>query len=279
MDKLPGWLIAFAGMILIVVLYQNKTQVTQSPIYISENPIRIPPNQPELQPEHPAMQTINVINTRNEQITNINYPHVNLKVRHKISVSVKGNLVYEKKTRFRAIFSSIFAKETDIGSNDEVFWFWSKRMDNDALYYARHEDAYRSGLKTPFHPVWLREMVGIDIIDTTNATFEQTTNGWKIYQNRTSTTGEPIIHMTLVDEEKILGRYIYSKSGTLIASFEVKNFYYIGSLIVPKTVHVYWSEENIALHWELSMPILNSHIDSKNWIMPDIKTKIDLGID
>ena len=38
------------------------------------------------------------------------------------------------------ISNSFLGKETDVGSNEKQFWFWSKRMKPSVLFYSEHEN-------------------------------------------------------------------------------------------------------------------------------------------
>ena len=53
--------------------------------------------------------------------------------------------------------------ELDLGSNDELFWFWVKRSQPPAIYYCRHDQfaASQARQMTPFEPRWLIEALGV----------------------------------------------------------------------------------------------------------------------
>lgn len=223
------------------------------------------------------MSTIRAINARNATIRSVYYPEMKLKVKKDVSVSLDATMAYEKEKRFRMICSSFFGKETDIGSNDEKFWFWSKRMDPPILYYAKHEDTHKSRLRKPFHPTWMRETVGVDEINTEKVYIEQDGDKWKIFQERISINGRPIVHMTLIDNEKTLGRYLYTPNGDLVISAEIKAFYHKQGHIVPKLVHIYWAEEDVAIQWVLDRPQVNTSINLRMWKMPNMRRSRDLG--
>jgi len=259
--------------------YQHKSQsLPQSSLYVN-GPIYVPPPpEPERPvPPHPAMQYINLINARNSQIRSINYRSLTLRIKKDVTVSLNGSMAYEKEKRFRMKTRSFMGRESDVGSNDSKFWFWSKRMEPSLLYYCDHENTHRSRLRTPFHPAWMRETIGIDMIDTKDVTIIEEDGMWQIFQQRKSVTGKKIVHMTLIDKEKILGRYIYTPNGDLVISSEVKEFYRIDGHIVSKINHIYWAEEDVVNQWIMNKPDLNSSIDPRMWQMPNMRNSIDLG--
>jgi len=53
--------------------------------------------------------------------------------------------------------------EIDLGSNDELFWFWVKRSEPKAIYYAKHDEFANSPARSiiPIEPEWLIETLGI----------------------------------------------------------------------------------------------------------------------
>ena len=52
--------------------------------------------------------------------------------------------------------------EVDLGSNDQLFWFWIKRSQPPAIYFCRHDQfaTSRARQMIPIHPNWLIEALG-----------------------------------------------------------------------------------------------------------------------
>ena len=57
--------------------------------------------------------------------------------------------------------------EVDLGSNDELFWFWIRRSPEPAIFYCRHEQFAISAARNvlPVEPDWLIEVLGMATID------------------------------------------------------------------------------------------------------------------
>jgi hypothetical protein len=176
--------------------------------------------------------------------------------------------------------SSFFGLETDIGSNDKIFWFWSRRMKPSALFWAKHEDLHKTYLKTPFHPDWMMETIGIDEIDTKGCEVFDYKNYVVVKQHRIDAiTNKPVLKIFLIDKDKkaFYGHYLLDAKGNTIISFEVKTYHQVSNLYFPKTVGIIWNQEKIQLNWELSQPVINVNFNKENWVLPNIRPQLELS--
>src|SRR5581483_10904083 len=84
-----------------------------------------------------------------------------------VPVTLAGHMYVEREHRLRLEVKSPMGKEADFGSNDQVFWIWSKRNQKGPepapLIFAAHEnmDVARRRLPMPFEPPWLMEALGV----------------------------------------------------------------------------------------------------------------------
>src|ERR1017187_4932054 len=62
-------------------------------------------------------------------------------------IRLSGMIYYENSKLFHLELSSFFGPELDIGSNNEYFWYWSRRDSEPGLHFAKHEDFYKSRMK------------------------------------------------------------------------------------------------------------------------------------
>ena len=207
---------------------------------------------------------VNIINERNSRTQSL-FSDLNISIYEKITHKATARLAYQKNQQFRMITRSIMGLESDVGSNDTYFWFWSKRMNPPILYYARHENLFLAGLKTPFNPQWMRESLGIDIIETKNATFEINDNIVAVKQIALSPLRELISKIILIDSEHnlIIGHYLYLEN-KLIASTEVIEFDYD----LPKRIQILWHEEKVKMIWEFNNTRTNININPQLWQIP-----------
>jgi hypothetical protein len=272
--------LAFIVFCSLVFLYRYLTKPSpHEPFYLSPE-TEISEEKP--QQVHEAMQYIQKINEKNAKIKNIFIENIkiNLEQKNMLGIRVFGKLAMQKDNLFRlSVWHRISGLEMDIGSNQQYFWFWSKRMDNPALYYAKHEDLNRTMLKTPLNPTWLMESLNIGQINTKDIEIVKFKTFWAISQVRLSTIGEPVKAMCLIDPEKevIIGHYLYDMNNKIIASAETKEFTQKDEFLLPKKLLIIWYDEGISMTWDLTSPQINSGIDQSYWSMPKMRNKIDMG--
>lgn len=265
---------------LLACLYNSLTKKRLlKPVYLSSTTQL---SQEKPQPVHEVYRYISQINQQNKKIKNIFVDDMTIKVKQKITIAVHGRLAMQKENLFRLnVWHDIFGKEMDIGSNDAVFWFWSKRMENPALYYSKHENLGKTMLKTPLNPGWLMESLNIGEINTKNIEVAKFKNFWAVIQPRISATGEGITIVTLIDPKKIavVGRYLYNQKGMLSASAETQEFFVDPKTkaLIPKKMYIIWYDEGIIMEWQLNNPKINVDISPSYWVMPTMKNKINMG--
>jgi hypothetical protein len=80
--------------------------------------------------------------------------------------SLRGSLDLERPRRFR-LRGSFVGPELDVGSNDEIVWFWAKSNPEPVIYFAQHDQLTRPGgrMVLPFEPTWLIEAFGLVRLD------------------------------------------------------------------------------------------------------------------
>ena len=68
----------------------------------------------------------------------------------------------ERNVRLRA-GTGVTGQEMDVGSNQEIFWFWVKRAEPPALYYGSYNEYPTSQVAgaLPIRPEWLTEAIGL----------------------------------------------------------------------------------------------------------------------
>lgn len=99
--------------------------------------------QPRLLPAPPAMptlaQVIEVVDRNNAQIQS--FVANNATVSGPGLPSLRATVAFQRPRRFglRAEVSGFTGPELDLGSNDELFWFWVRREQPPALYFCRHD--------------------------------------------------------------------------------------------------------------------------------------------
>lgn len=192
------------------------------------------------------------------------------------TMRLRGNLAYQKNKLFRMQINSFMGKEIDIGSDATYFWFYSRRMDEPGLYYAHYSDIARTRLKTPFHPLWLMESLGIAQIKNIQSISKRTDGLYQISEIRQDIIGKLVKKITLIDSSKpaIVGHYLFDLEGVCIASSEITEFFLYEKVYVPKTIQFIWREEQQYVVFEFNNIKINHSISPQMWHMPKMKRMI-----
>ena len=75
--------------------------------------------------------------------------------------TLRAHIAYQRQRNFR-LKADGFGPEVDLGSNDQLFWFWIKRNQPPAVYFCRHDQYPTSQARRmiPVDPDWLIEALG-----------------------------------------------------------------------------------------------------------------------
>lgn len=267
MRKLLFLTVLCLGFVFLALAYQAKK--TESTFPLEDLPLETT-SEPVQNPK--VMALIDQINHRNAKIQNIYIRQMPIWLRvNGLSFRARGELAHQKPKQFRLfITTAVTGKEMDIGSNNDIFWFWSKRMNPPHLYFSRHENIAKTNLKTPLNPDWLIESLNVGQIDKTTIASTMEKDGlYYLTQRRSSAAGEPLHLITIFDPAKclIVGRCLANLKRQAI----VTNSYTERSM---KTV---WHEENITMDWDVSGITINCNLPNRLWAMPDYRNKFDMG--
>lgn len=222
---------------------------------------------------HPV---IRALNEKNGQIRSFVSEEVTFRTWERgMRFRTGGKIYYEKDKKFRLIVESAFGKELDLGSNEEIFWYWSRRDRQPGLHFATHENFSKTRLKTPFNPVFMQQSLGLDEIDLTGARIAETERELMVSYNRANSVGDPIVYSLIVDKEKLLvdGCLITDLRGNVLASAEVRER--MGEL--PARMLYLWTEEDRMLSISFDTPRINVKLSELHWQVPDHKPRIDMS--
>ena len=190
-----------------------------------------------------------------------------------INITLKGWVYLEKPKNFRIIINSFFGnKAIDIGSNFELFWFWSKWMDK--LNSAYHKDYEKTRLKDPLNPMWLMESFGLSPLDSSKVEVRELDKQWAVSESVKSQFGYMLKKTCFINKitYRLEGYALTDENGKILATSEVKE--YFGEL--PKKILFNWKTENLTLMVDLTKPVVNHQINSNFWKMPDITPKEEM---
>lgn len=228
------------------------------------------------------VQEFKPINSTNQILINLNEKNKKIQsfssklIVESQGIKLNSMIVYEKPSNFRMISNSFAGKELDVGSNFDFFWFWSKRMKPQALFYAKHQDFNRTRLRTPFNPAWIIQILGTgDIPECETYLYK----GKLVFVEKMINNSQKIIfRMRMIDLDKMVcvGHFIFDEKMNPIISAEIQSFYLVDDVYLPKKINIFWYEENVRSVWTFEQPVINTAISTSMWQMPNYEPKINL---
>lgn len=107
-------------------------------------------------------------------VVNQNAAHVqslyasDVKIKGSRLPTVSAKLAYVAPRRFRLVAeTALTGVEVDLGSNDDLFWFWARRNDPPTMFFCRH-DRYQNSEASqmmPIDPQWVIDSMGLATLD------------------------------------------------------------------------------------------------------------------
>ena len=82
--------------------------------------------------------------------------------------SLRAELAIERPSRLRLkADATLIGPVLDLGSNDDLFWMWTRQADSPSVYFCRHDQFYESSARQvlPVEPTWLISALGIVELD------------------------------------------------------------------------------------------------------------------
>lgn len=199
------------------------------------------------------------------------------------TISVAGfpplytNLEFERPRRFRMRAQGI-GPELDLGSNDELFWFWVKRNAQPAVYFARHEQFAHSPTKQviPIDPLWLPEAMGVVQLDPMikyEGPFPAGPHRVQIRTRVATPQGDQTRAYVMHDQYGwLLEQHVYDARGQLLASARAsKHQHYKGEgVTLPQHVEIQVPSQQLNLTLNVSGYQINHMVGDATqlWTLP-----------
>lgn len=180
-------------------------------------------------------------------------------------MELNAEIYYRKDKMFRMfIYGPLGGLNLDIGSNSDIFWFWSKGFDRNTLYWASYEEGYsKTRLKTPFNPTWIMESLGYEKV--VGDKYKEDEKYLKVFREDIISRGRKVVKAVMIDKKNltIVGHYVYDLSGKLLVSSERNE----------NSIDINWLEEN----QKMSIKLYNQSNKIGNFIPPVKRSKIDMN--
>jgi hypothetical protein len=203
--------------------------------------------------------------------------------------TLKGNIAAMRPGRIRLeARTGVTGSEVDLGSNDELFWFWVRRNEPPAVYFARHSQAAGSAAQQlmPIEPQWLLDALGLAEFrpgDRHEGPLPRDKNTVEITSIVQSQMG-PITKRTVVDARRawVVEQHLYDGAGTLLATAVARShrYYPETGVSLPQVVDIRIPPAELAMTIDVGTVELNRLVDNPAmWALPVIQgaPAVDLG--
>ena len=212
--------------ILVLVLF-CASGATCRPSFRNPFVTQIGPPAPEvLMPGASLEQVIAAVNQNSSRIASYQTNDASITVPGMPGIPLlRGNIAVDRPGRVRLQAStSLTGPEVDMGSNEQLFWFWVKRNEPPALYFSRHDQFVGSAAQQlmPIEPQWLLDALGMMQFSPTDQHDRPVPRGNGTLEIRSvvQTRSGTMTKSTVVDARRawVLEQHLYDPSGTLLAS-------------------------------------------------------------
>ena len=249
-----------------------------------------PPVPVVLMPGASLDQVIAAVNQNSSRITSYQTNDASISVPGMPGIPLlRGNIAVQRPGRVRLQASTaITGAEVDMGSNDELLWFWVKRNEPPALYFSRHDQFVGSAAQQlmPIEPQWLLDALGM-MQFSPNDQHEPPVprgNGTLEIRSVMQTRSGTMTKSTVVDAQTalVLEQHIYDPAGTLLASAVSSRhrYYQAMGVSLPQKVELRLPAMQTSLSIDVGNVAVNQLLQSPQlFSMPAISgvQQVDLG--
>ena len=247
------------------------------------NLVQEPPPQ-VLAPGAGLEQVIAAVNRNNSQIQALFSNSATLSVPG--YPTLKAQIAFQRPRNFR-LKAGWIGPEVDLGSNDQLFWFWIKRNQPPAVYFCRHDlyPSSRARQMIPIDPNWLIEALGTLELDPAlpyQGPYAEKGNRISI-RTVLQTPEGPIVKVTIIDSVSawVMEQQLYDARNILRAR-SVAEVYRPDprtGLFVPTAVRVECPEVGFSMRVDLGAVQVNQlqGNPAELWSIPSGYPLVDLG--
>ncbi len=211
-----------AQLFALVVVF-----VAASGAHCMRNPFVMAPNVPQVLPQQPQLADVaTAVNENTAKVHSLRATQASIAMSDGVMpVSVNATIAVERPMRFRLKATApLFGPVADAGSNDELFWFWTKAMQPQAVFFCRHEQFEQSPMRrmVPLEPQWLIEAFGLVTFDPQEQHQGPTPDQQgrlRIDTLRQTPTGS-LTKVTIIDPRSgwVLEQHLFDAQGRLLIS-------------------------------------------------------------
>lgn len=204
--------------------------------------------------------------------------------------TLRANVAFHRPQRFRLrAQTAMTGAEVDLGSNDELFWFWVRRSERPAVYFCRHDQFATSAARQsiPIDPSWLVEALGVVEFDPAlphQGPYPLPGDRFEIRTVRETPQG-PVTKSTVIDAVRgwVVEQHLYDAAGQRMASAVAEQHRRdpLTNLVMPRVVKIDSPQAEFSMRVNLGNVQINrlSGNPAELWSMPRYPgaAMVDLG--
>lgn len=235
---------------------------------------------PRALPPSPTLeQIIQVVNANNSQIQSLSTNQATISSPG--VPALRASVAFQRPQRLRVrADTALTGPELDLGSNDELFWFWIRRSDPPAVYFCRHNQYGTSQIQRllPIEPQWLIESLGATGFDPSlphQGPFPVPNDPNRLMVRTVRETARgTVTKSTVVDAALgvVVEQHVYDAQGRLTASAITDHHRRdpLTGLYVPTVVKVHCPSAQFSMRLDLGNVQVNrlSPNSMEPWTMP-----------
>jgi hypothetical protein len=186
--------------------------------------------------------------------------------------SLSTEIAFERprNLRFKA-GTRLLGPEIDLGSNNEMFWFWANQDPSNALYYARHEQFAnsRASQAIPIEPSWLKEAIGLMELDPHGPIEGPIPAGDKMQLRVRQQTGAGEVMKILIMDAKrgvVVEQQLYDPKGQLLGTAKASEheFHQLDGVTLPHKVDIEIPQAGLQFQLVMDQQVINRPISGGN---------------
>ena len=184
--------------------------------------------------------------------------------------SIGADIAVERPHRLRMrAKTQLLGPELDLGSNDELFWFWAARMPGSSVYFARHDQfaTSRGRQMLAVEPAWLIEAIGLVEIDPASVIEGPYADGSDRVKLRTTlgSAGGQYTRLLILHNRYawVLEQHVYDERNQLLASARNSGHEYhsVDGVSLPRRIEVEVPQGLLRLQldvdrWAINQPLV-----------------------
>ncbi len=205
--------------------------------------------------------------------------------------TLRANVAFSRPRRFRLrAQTAMTGAEVDLGSNDELFWFWIRRSEPPAVYFCRHEQFATSQARRfiPIDPGWLVEALGVVEFDPNlphQGPYPLPGDRFEVRTVRETPQG-PMTKSTIIDAARgwVVEQHLYNTAGQRVASAVAEQHRRdpLTNLVMPRIVNIESPQAEFSMRISLGNVQINrlAGNPAELWSMPRYPgaALVDLGL-